>query len=48
MAEGQTDEGAFRKWFGAPGASRPTDKAVLCQHGGRLIAAPTKTAQALW
>ena len=48
MAEGQTDEGAFRKWFGAPGSSRPTDNAVLCRHGGRLIAAPTKTAQALW
>ena len=37
MAEGQTDEGAAREWFGAPGSPRPTDKAVLW---ARLGAAP--------
>ena len=41
MAEGQTDEGAAREWFGAPGSPRPTDKAVLW---ARLGAAPRESS----
>ena len=41
LAGGQTDEGASRKWFGAPGRRAPQNKAVPHRYSGRMLSAPT-------